>query len=102
MDCQRSERCTRQVSATPSSVNPAPPSPYNTAIGPHRRFTWARVALADVKAIKDSKLKVQGSIQGDSVRVSGKSRDDLQSAMQLARGKQDELAVDLMFENFRD
>jgi cyclic-di-GMP-binding protein len=52
--------------------------------------------------IKDSKLKVQGAIQGDSVRVSGKSRDDLQAAMQLARSKMDELKVDLMFENFRD
>jgi len=59
-------------------------------------------AKALVKAIKDSKLKVQGQIQGDSVRVTGKSRDDLQSAMSLARSKQDELAVDLMFENFRD
>jgi uncharacterized protein YajQ (UPF0234 family) len=59
-------------------------------------------AKALVKAIKDSKLKVQGAIQGDSVRVSGKSKDDLQSAMQLARSKQDELSVDLMFENFRD
>jgi cyclic-di-GMP-binding protein len=59
-------------------------------------------AKAIVKAIKDSKLKVQGSIQGDAVRVSGKSRDDLQSAIQLVRGKQDELKVDLMFENFRD
>jgi uncharacterized protein YajQ (UPF0234 family) len=59
-------------------------------------------AKALVKAIKDSKLKVQGAIQGDSVRVSGKSRDDLQSAMALARSKQDELKVDLMFENFRD
>ena len=59
-------------------------------------------AKAIVKAIKDSKLKVQGSIQGDAVRVSGKSRDDLQSAIQLARGKQDELKLDLMFENFRD
>jgi cyclic-di-GMP-binding protein len=59
-------------------------------------------AKALVKAIKDSKLKVQGAIQGDSVRVSGKSRDDLQAAMQLARSKQDELTVDLMFENFRD
>ena len=55
-----------------------------------------------VKMIKDSKLKVQGSIQGDAVRVSGKSRDDLQSVIQMARGKQDELKVDLTFENFRD
>ena len=59
-------------------------------------------AKAIVKALKDSKLKIQGSIQGDAVRVSGKSRDDLQSAIQLVRSKQDELKVDLMFENFRD
>ena len=59
-------------------------------------------AKAIVKLIKDSKLKVQGAIQGDSVRVSGKSRDDLQHVMQLVRGKQDELGVDTQFENFRD
>ena len=59
-------------------------------------------AKSIVKLIKDSKLKVQGAIQGDSVRVSGKSRDDLQQAMQLVRGKQDELGVDTQFENFRD
>jgi uncharacterized protein YajQ (UPF0234 family) len=62
----------------------------------------AEKAKAIVKAIKDSKLKVQGSIQGDSVRVSGKSRDDLQAVIQMMRGKQDELKVDLGFENFRD
>ena len=45
---------------------------------------------------------MQGSIQGDAVRVSGKSRDDLQSVIQMVRGKQDELKVDLTFENFRD
>ena len=59
-------------------------------------------AKAIVKLIKDSKPKVQGAIQGDSVRVSGKARDDLQSVMQLVRGKQDELGVDTQFENFRD
>ena len=59
-------------------------------------------AKAIVKLIKDSKLKVQGSIQGDAVRVAGKNRDDLQSVIQMVRGKQDELKVDLMFENFRD
>src|SRR6266849_1573528 len=47
-------------------------------------------AKAIVKLIKDSKLKVQGAIQGESVRVSGKSRDDLQQVIQLVRGKQDE------------
>jgi cyclic-di-GMP-binding protein len=59
-------------------------------------------AKSMVKMIKDSKLKVQGSIQGDAVRVSGKNRDDLQAVIQMVRAKQDELKVDLMFENFRD
>jgi diacylglycerol O-acyltransferase len=36
-----------------AGLNPAPPSPYNRSIGPHRRFTWVRVNLADVKAIKN-------------------------------------------------
>ncbi|HZR10277.1 MAG TPA: YajQ family cyclic di-GMP-binding protein [Myxococcales bacterium] len=59
-------------------------------------------AKSIVKMIKDGKLKVQGSIQGDAVRVSGKNRDDLQAVIQMVRAKQDELKVDLMFENFRD
>jgi diacylglycerol O-acyltransferase len=36
-----------------AGLNPAPVSPYNKSIGPHRRFTWVRVNLADVKAIKN-------------------------------------------------
>lgn len=36
-----------------AGLNPAPPSPYNRSIGPHRRFTWVRASLTDVKAIKD-------------------------------------------------
>ncbi len=52
-----------------------------------------------VKAIKDSKIKVQASIQSDQVRVTGKSRDDLQSVIALLKGK--EFAVDLQFENYR-
>jgi uncharacterized protein YajQ (UPF0234 family) len=59
-------------------------------------------AKSIVKLIKDAKLKVQAAIQGESVRVSGKSRDDLQSVIQLVRTKQDELGVDTQFENFRD
>ena len=59
-------------------------------------------AKAVVKLIKDSKLKVQGSIQGDSVRVSGKNKDDLQAAMQLIRANADKLEVDAGFDNFRD
>jgi WS/DGAT/MGAT family acyltransferase len=37
-----------------AGLNPAPPSPYNADIGPHRRFTWVRAELRDIKAIKDS------------------------------------------------
>ena len=55
-----------------------------------------------VKLIKDTKTKAQPAIQGDTVRVTSKSRDDLQAAMQLVRGKSEELDVDVGFENFRD
>ncbi len=54
-----------------------------------------------VKLIKDEKLKVQASIQGDSVRVTGKKRDDLQTAMALLKEK-DPVGLPLQFNNFRD
>ncbi|MFP1847476.1 YajQ family cyclic di-GMP-binding protein [Lonsdalea quercina] len=53
-----------------------------------------------VKLIKDSKLKVQVQIQGEQVRVTGKSRDDLQSVMALVRGA--DLGQPFQFNNFRD
>jgi uncharacterized protein YajQ (UPF0234 family) len=53
-----------------------------------------------VKMIKDAKLKVQASIQGDKVRVNGKKRDDLQTAIALL--KEAELEIPLQFNNFRD
>jgi uncharacterized protein YajQ (UPF0234 family) len=52
------------------------------------------------KLIKDSKLKVQASIQGDAVRVSGAKRDDLQAVMALLR--KDMTNLPLTFNNFRD
>ncbi|HHY27217.1 YajQ family cyclic di-GMP-binding protein [Desulfitobacterium sp. PCE1] len=51
------------------------------------------------KIIKDSKIKVSSSIQGDQVRVTGKNRDDLQAVIALLR-KQD-LGIDLQFINYR-
>jgi len=57
------------------------------------------VAKQIVKLIKDSKLKVQVSIQGDQVRVSAKSRDDLQDVIQLL--KQQDYPADLQFTNYR-
>ena len=52
------------------------------------------------KLIKDSKLKVQAQIQGEQLRVTGKQRDDLQSAMALL--KKAEVDRPLQFKNFRD
>jgi cyclic-di-GMP-binding protein len=52
------------------------------------------------RLLKDSKLKVQASLQGEKVRVTGKQRDDLQSAMALLRAAK--LEVPLQFNNFRD
>ena len=52
------------------------------------------------RILKDSKLKVQGAIQGDSVRVTGAKRDDLQTAMALL--KKEITDVPLSFNNFRD
>ena len=53
-----------------------------------------------VKSLKDAKLKVTASIQGDVVRVTSSKKDDLQAAIQLVRGSVTE--VPLKFENFRD
>ena len=53
-----------------------------------------------VKRIKEAKMKVQASIQGDQVRVTGKKRDDLQTA--IAFLKEAELGLPLQFKNFRD
>lgn len=52
-----------------------------------------------VKIIKDSKKKVQASIQGDLVRVSGKDRDSLQEIIQLLNGF--DLGIDMQFINYR-
>jgi len=52
------------------------------------------------KLIKDQKLKVQGGIHEDTVRVTGKNRDDLQACMQVIRAH--DFGVELQFVNFRD
>jgi uncharacterized protein YajQ (UPF0234 family) len=53
-----------------------------------------------VKAIKDSKIKVQAQIQGDELRVTGKNKDDLQGAMQLIR--RGDFGIDLQYINLRE
>ena len=71
-----------------------------------KRLVTVKTGIAQEKAkqiqklIKDSKLKVQGSIQGDLVRISGAKKDDLQAAIQLVRQQVTDLP--LQFINFRD
>src|SRR5437667_4971359 len=56
-------------------------------------------AKAIVRTIKDAKLKVQASIQSDQVRVTGRSKDDLQKAMALVR--EQDFGIPLQFTNYR-
>ena len=71
-----------------------------------KRAITVKVGIAQDKAkaiqklIKDSKLKVQGSIQGDALRVAGAKKDDLQAAIQLVRAQVAD--VPLQFINFRE
>jgi len=55
-----------------------------------------------IKILKDSKLKVQGAIQGDQLRISGKNKDDLQAVIALFRQQGEKLKLDMQFTNFRD
>lgn len=52
-----------------------------------------------IKALKDSKIKVNASIQGEDIRVSGKNKDDLQAAIALLR--KEDFGLELQFINFR-
>lgn len=58
------------------------------------------VAKEIIKLLKDNKIKVQASIQGDKVRVTGKNRDDLQESIALL--KKSDIELPLQFNNFRD
>ena len=79
---------------------------WRTALVSCKRWKVARTGVDQerakkiVKLLKDSKLKVQASIQGDAVRVSGAKRDDLQDAIALVRKSITDFPV--QFGNFRD
>lgn len=66
-----------------------------------RKGLTQELAKKIVADIKDSKLKVQASIQGEQVRVSGKSKDDLQEVIQLLRKNEDKYDYPLQFTNYR-
>jgi uncharacterized protein YajQ (UPF0234 family) len=65
-----------------------------------RQGVDADTARQIVRLMKDSKLKVQASMQGEKVRITGKQRDDLQAAMALLR--KTKIEMPLQFNNFRD
>ena len=65
-----------------------------------RQGVDAGLARTIVKLIKDSKAKVQASIQGDQVRVTGKKRDDLQEIIAIMRASKFDMPI--QFTNFRD
>jgi len=83
---------------TYGEVEPAAGSTFRQKIGLQQGIPIDK-AKEIVRLIKDTKLKVQASIQEDQVRVTGKSKDDLQSIMALLRGK--DLGIALQFTNYR-
>lgn len=90
------------------SIKILDPQPIENALGGKvRREFKLRKGLAQelskkiVSDIKDAKLKVQASIQGDSVRVSGKDKDTLQEVIQLLRKNDEKYDYPLQFTNYR-
>ncbi len=90
------------------SIKILDPKPVENALGGNVRQVFELkkgltqdLAKKIVGAIKDTKLKVQASIQGEQVRVSGKSRDDLQDVIKFLREKEDVFNIPLQFTNYR-
>lgn len=87
---------TRSLSADPPQSNVSETWQLVTV----RRGIEADLARKIVKMIKKEKLKVQASIQGEKVRVSGKKKDDLQYVIGLM--KESDIDIPLQYENYRD
>lgn len=90
------------------SIKLLDPQPVENALGGNVRQVYnlkkgltqelAKKIVADIKA---TKLKVQASIQGEQVRVTGKSKDDLQDVIKLMRSNEDKYDYPLQFTNYR-
>ena len=90
------------------SIKLLDPQPVENALGGNVRQVFnlkkgltqelAKKIVADIKA---TKLKVQASIQGEQVRVTGKSKDDLQDVIKLMRSNEDKYDYPLQFTNYR-
>ncbi len=90
------------------SIKILDPKPVENALGGNVRQVFAlkkgltqELAKKIVADIKNTKLKVQASIQGEQVRVTGKDKDDLQAVIQMLRQKADSYDVPLQFTNYR-
>ncbi len=90
------------------SIKILDPQPIENALGGNVRQVFnlkkglsMELAKKIVADIKNSKLKVQAAIQGEQVRVSGKSRDDLQEIIKLMRQNEDKYDIALQFTNYR-
>lgn len=90
------------------SIKILDPKPVENALGGNVRQVFAlkkgltqKLAKKIVADIKGTKLKVQASIQGEQVRVTGKDKDDLQAVIQMLRQNADSYDVPLQFTNYR-
>lgn len=90
------------------SIKILDPQPVENALGGKvrqvlnlKKGLTMELAKKIVADIKNSKLKVQAAIQGEQVRVSGRSRDDLQEIIKLMRQNEDKYDVALQFTNYR-
>ncbi len=90
------------------SIKILDPQPVENALGGNVRQVYnlkkglsQELAKKIVADIKDAKLKVQASIQGEQVRVTGKSKDDLQTVIHLLKQNEDKYDVPLQFTNYR-
>ena len=94
-----SSRSLRSRLPRPEAPEPAASSSYRQLIKLTQGISQEK-AKEVVKYLKGTGLKVQGAIQGDSVRVTGKKRDDLQAC--IAALKQQDFGIELQYENFRE
>lgn len=90
------------------SIKILDPKPLENALGGNVRQVFElkkgltqELAKKIVADIKNTKLKVQASIQGDQVRVTGKDKDDLQAVIQELRKNEDKYDYPLQFTNYR-
>jgi uncharacterized protein YajQ (UPF0234 family) len=102
VDILRERLAKRQVPLAALDMKPIEPGPAGTA---KQQIVLQQGIAVDkareiVKLVKDSKVKVQASIQADQVRISGKKRDDLQAVIALLRGR--DLGIAMQFTNFRE